>query len=249
MDGDADIASVAAAIADPGRSRMLMALGDGRALTAGVLAGEAGVAASTASAHLAKLVGVGLLHDERHGRHRYFRLAGPEVGAMIEALARVAPAAPVRSLRQGTRANAVRTARTCYDHLAGQLGTGLMSGLLQQGILAGGDGRFHHARARRDRLSAPGNDIDYRLTRSGRAALTEFGMDLDSVESSRRQTVRYCIDWSEQRHHLAGGLGAALADRMFDLDWLRRGATHRAVRVTPDGKAGLLETFGVATPR
>src|ERR1700722_8745609 len=130
MLGDTDISPVAALLAHPARSRILLALGDGRALPATVLADEAGVAPSTASAHLSKLVKGSLLTVERHGRHRYFALAGPDVAALIEALAQIAPPAPVRSLRQGTQANAVRTARTCYDHLAGVLGTELMAAMI-----------------------------------------------------------------------------------------------------------------------
>ncbi len=126
-------------VADPARARILLALGDGRALAASVLADEAGVSASTASAHLGKLVRGGLLTVERHGRHRYFRLAGPEVGELLEALAGSRAASPVRSLREGTKANAVRFARTCYDHLAGVLGTELMAALLEQ--QAAGRGR------------------------------------------------------------------------------------------------------------
>ncbi len=148
MRGDAHIAAVGSLVADPGRARILLALGDGLALPATVLADEASVAASTASSHLAKLVDGGLLTVERHGRHRYFRLAGPHVAELIETLARVAPATPVRSLRQGNRAEAVRSARTCYDHLAGVLGAELMSAMLEQGLLAGGDGQFDHAPAR-----------------------------------------------------------------------------------------------------
>src|SRR2546423_5345498 len=115
MKGDADVAAIAALLADPGRSRGLAALGDGRALPASSLAAGAGVAASTASQHLAKLVGAGLLTVERHGRYRYFRLAGPPVADALEALARIAPPTPIRSLREGTRAAALRFARTCYD--------------------------------------------------------------------------------------------------------------------------------------
>lgn len=245
MFGDADIATVGALFADPARARMLLALGDGRALAASVLADEARVARSTASAHLAKLVDGGLLAVERHGRHRYFRLAGPQVGELIETLAGMAPAAPVRSLRDGTRANAVRTARTCYDHLAGQLGTELMDALLERRLLAGGDGRFHPERARRDRLSAPGSDVDYRLTDRGHAELAAFGVDFDALARRRRPLIRYCMDWSEQRHHLAGALGAALATRMFELDWVSRARRGRAVHLTPEGAAGLRETFGL----
>src|SRR5438477_4561477 len=164
MRGDADIARVGALVADPARARVLLALGDGRALPATVLAGEAGVAASTASAHLGKLVKGGLLVVERHGRHRYFRIAGQEVADLIEALARLSPAAPVRSLRQGTQAQAVRFARTCYDHLAGMLGTELMRALIEGGLLAGGDGTFGPDRGRQDRLASPGLALDSRLT-------------------------------------------------------------------------------------
>src|SRR5437763_12557919 len=121
MYGDADIAKIGALVADPGRARILLALGDGRALPASVLADEAGVAPSTASAHLSRLVKGGMLAVERHGRHRYFRLATPEVGELIEAMARISPPAPIRSLQQGSKAHAVRFARTCYDHVAGVL--------------------------------------------------------------------------------------------------------------------------------
>ena len=149
MHGDADIASIGALVADPGRARILLALGDGRALPASVLADEAGVAASTASAHLSRAgQGRACCRVERHGRHRYFRLAGPEVGELIEALARISPPAPVRSLKQGSKAHAVRFARTCYDHLAGMLGTKLMESMLEHDLLTGGDGVFDPDAAR-----------------------------------------------------------------------------------------------------
>ncbi len=239
--GDADIAPVAALAADRARARILLTLGDGRALPASALADEAGVAASTASEHLSKLVQGGLLNVERHGRHRYFRVASAEVGELIEALARLAGPAPVRSLRQGTRAAAVRNARTCYDHLGGRLATALMSALLQRGWLSGGDGLF----AEGDRLSAPGSDVDYRLTADGHEALTQFGIDFPGLPR-RRPLIRYCVDWSEQRHHLAGSLGAALCTRLFELGWIRRAPRGRAVLVTPKGAAGLKRAFGVA---
>jgi DNA-binding transcriptional ArsR family regulator len=244
MHGDADIASVGALVADPARAKVLLALGDGRALPASVLADEAGVAASTASVHLAKLVDGGLLTVERHGRHRYFRVAGPDVADLIEALARLSPAAPVRSLRQGTKASAVRFARTCYDHLAGVLGTELMAALLEQGLLSGGDGVFEPDAASHDRLSAPGFDLDYRLTGRGIVQLQDFGIDFDSLPR-RRQLIRYCVDWSEQRHHLAGSLGAALAARVFELGWAEKAGHSRAVLLSAEGQDGLRETFGL----
>src|SRR5262245_24183794 len=133
MYGDVDLASTAALIGDPGRAKVLRALADGRELAASVLAQEAGVASSTASVHLAKLVDGGLVKAERRGRHRYYRLARPEVARALEALAEIAPAAPIRSLREGTKAQAVRAARTCYDHLAGRLGVAIMSSLVADG--------------------------------------------------------------------------------------------------------------------
>ena len=246
MDGDTDLARVGALIGDPGRARVLRALADGRELPASVLAAEAGVAPSTASVHLAKLVDGGLVMAERHGRHRYFRLAGPDVARALEALARIAPPAPVRSLREGTRAQAIRAARTCYDHLAGQLGVALMAGLVENGVLAGGDGRHERARAHADRPSAVGRDLDYRLTDGGARRLRELGVDVDGALAGPRTPIRYCVDWSEQAHHLSGALGAALAARLFELGWVARLPRTRAVRLTDDGRAGLAEQFGVA---
>jgi DNA-binding transcriptional ArsR family regulator len=242
MLGDADIAAIGSLLAEPARARILTALGDGRALPASVLAAEAGIAASTASEHLARLVDGGLLQVEAHGRHRYFRLAGPQVGELIETIARLAPPARVRSLRQGTRAEAIRAARTCYDHLAGRLGTSLMDALLSRGVLAGGDGDFHPELG--DRLSTPGRDVRYEVTGDGVDALAEFGIDVANL-GGRRPLIRYCVDWSEQRHHLAGALGAALADRLFELGWLRRASRGRAVHVTPAGTTGLRDAFGL----
>jgi DNA-binding transcriptional ArsR family regulator len=244
MHGDADIASIGALVADPGRARILLALGDGRALPASVLADEAGVAASTASAHLARLVKGGMLRVDRHGRHRYFRLAGPEVGDLIEALARISPPAKVRSLKQGSKAHAVRFARTCYDHLAGMLGTQLMDALLENELLSGGDGVFDPESAQADRPAAPGHDHDYRLTSSGIRELKAFGIDFDSLPP-RRPLIRYCVDWSEQRHHLAGSLGAAMATRMTELGWVRRAERSRAVHVSDKGFQGLRDQFGL----
>jgi DNA-binding transcriptional ArsR family regulator len=244
MHGDADIASVGSLVADPGRARILMALGDGRALPATVLADEAGVAASTASAHLARLVKGGMLRVERHGRHRYFRLAGPEVGELIEAMARISPPAPVRSLKQGSKANGVRFARTCYDHMAGMLGTKLMAALLEHDLLTGGDGVFDPDSADADRLAAPGYDVDYRLTPAGVRELKAFGINFDGLPA-RRPLIRYCVDWSEQRHHLAGSLGAAMATRMIELGWVRRAQRSRALHVSHNGYEGLREQFGI----
>ncbi|KOG85950.1 ArsR/SmtB family transcription factor [Streptomyces varsoviensis] len=243
---DSDIARAAALFADPSRARILKALSDMRALPASLLAAEAGVSAPTVSAHLAKLVDAGMINVEKNGRHRYYRLTGPEVCAAIEALALIAPPLPVTSLREGSRANALRRARTCYDHLAGRLGVALMGALIDRSLLTGHDGIHRPEQAVRDRLSAYGRDIDYRLTEAGRRELTSFGVDMDQLPS-RRPAIRYCVDWSEQRHHLSGALGAALTQRLFELDWIRHGPSPRVVHPTEEGTAGLRHTFGVHT--
>jgi DNA-binding transcriptional ArsR family regulator len=241
--GDAQIADVAALLADPARCRVLLALSDGRALAASVLADEAGVSRSTASEHLGKLTSAGLLRVETHGRHRYYRLAGPWVGELLEKLAALAPARPVRSLREGTRAAQLRAARTCYDHMAGRLGVAIMSRLLTEGYLDGGDGEYRPHRATQDRICAPGRDVDYVLTPAGRMFLAGVGV---RVPDGTRPLVRYCVDWSEQRHHLAGRLGRALLDQFLAESWVRRRPVGRVLRVTPDGRAALARLFDIA---
>jgi DNA-binding transcriptional ArsR family regulator len=239
--GDADVALVGALLGDAGRCRMLLALDDGRFLPAGRLAVEANISASTASHHLAKLVAAGLLTVERHGRHRYYGLAGPQVGALLEALIQVAPAAPVRSLRQHTQAEALRGARTCYDHLAGRLGVNLMRVMIERGQIEGGDGLFDSHQAHHDRRCGFGRDIDYQLSEAGRSFLTDFRINLPA----QRAVIRYCIDWSEQAHHLAGGLGRGLLDRLTELEWIRPIHVNRAVQITPLGATGLQDAFGI----
>jgi DNA-binding transcriptional ArsR family regulator len=243
--GDADIAATAGLIGDRTRARVLLALADGRALAASVLAQEARVSASTISGHLGKLLDAGLLSVEAHGRHRYYRLSGPRVARLLESLAELSPAAPVTSLREGTRAEAMRSGRYCYDHLAGRLGVGVMRSLLDRGVLTGGSGRFERARAQRDHLSAAGHDVDYRLTDDGEAWVRAFGIDLDALRTRRRPLIRYCTDWTEQRHHLAGALGAALAEEMMRRGWIERARSGRAVTLTDAGRHGLQEHLNV----
>lgn len=241
-DGDADVARVGALLADPARCRMLFALMDGRALPASVLAAEAGVAPSTASAHLHRLTDSGMLQVVKQGRWRYYQLGGPEVAEVLESMARIAPPRPVRSLREGTHANMLRVARTCYNHLAGRLGVTLMRAMLRQGYLAGHDGSFDASTARADRLSARGRDHVYILTRDGDEFLESFLKD-SAFPSRPGGAVGYCVDWTEQQHHLAGELGCRLLARLLELDWLRRPSVGRWVHVTDSGKAGLAEAF------
>jgi DNA-binding transcriptional ArsR family regulator len=243
VQGEADIQRPAALMGDRTRARVLVALLDGRMLPMSVLAEEAGVAASTVSGHLAKLVDGGLLRVVPQGRHRYYGLAGPEVAAAVEALSRLAPTAPVRSLRAGTRQRAMRTARTCYDHLAGRLGVELMAALLERGALTGGDGRFRAGETGRDRLSGIGRELDYRVTDTGWELLAHIGVERPDT---RRPLVRYCVDWTEQRHHLAGAVGAALLDATVAHGWVRREPRGRVVRVLPGAAEGIAEWLGGA---
>jgi DNA-binding transcriptional ArsR family regulator len=223
--GDTDIAAVGALLAEPARAKVLLALADGRSRAASVLASEAGVAASTASHHLAKLVDAGLIAAVTRGRHRYFALAGPQVGELIESVARVAPPQPISSLRQGTRAHAVRYARRCYDHLAGRLGVAVTEALQEQDMLVVCDG------------------AGYTVTEHGAATLAELGIDV--VEG---EVARGCLDWTEQRHHIAGTPGRALMTRLLELGWVRRDPRTRALHLTDAGRVNLPARLGVRLP-
>lgn len=239
--GDADLAELAGAIAEPARAAILLVLTDGRALPASVLAAEAGVAPSTASAHLSRLLAAGLVRCHPQGRHRYYELAGPQVGELVEAMARLAPPRPVSSLRQATRAAALRDARTCYNHLAGRLGVDLFAGLIACGDIVGGDGQHHADRTTYDRLSAPGRDVTYRLTVAGRRHLLDLGVELAQPTVDGPTEVRYCVDWTEQRHHLAGAVGTALANTLLTRGWITRAARGRAVHLTDTGRTALAD--------
>jgi DNA-binding transcriptional ArsR family regulator len=246
MEGDADIARTAALFADPARVRVLLALGDGRALAASVLAAEARLSAQGVSAHLAKLRAAGLVVAEKSGRHRFYRLAGPDTAELLETLARFSPAQPVTSLREGSRAEALRTARTCYDHLAGRLGVAVTSALLARGALMTLDGVGSTRRREGDRISAPLREHPYTLGPQATEVFGSLGVDPAAIAAGRRPLLRFCLDWSEQRHHLAGALGAAVATRFSEAGWVRRRSkAHRALRLTPEGARALRTRLGV----
>lgn len=238
--GEADLAAVAGLIGDRARGRMLLALLGGREISASLLAQEAGVAASTASSHLARLVDGGLVAARTEGRHRHYRIASAQVAEAVERLAELAPRQPVDSLRSSRRADRLRVARTCYDHLAGRVGVGLMAGLIVRGHLSGGDGRHRHDPHGTDRPAAAGHDVDYRLTAQGADFLDELGVRLPE---GRRPLVRYCTDWTETRHHLGGRLGRGLCERFLEAGWLTVLDTPRALAPTEEGRAVLLEHF------
>lgn len=241
--GDADLSRVGELIADRARSRILIAVIPGRELSASMLAQEAGIGRPTASAHLKKLTEGGLLTVRAEGKNRYYRLAGPAVADVLERLMELSPPEPITSLRAGTRAAQLRRARSCYDHLAGQLGVGLMHTMLERGYLRGGDGSFDPDHASADRPTSFGRDIDYQLTGSGRDFLDDLGARLPG---GRRPLIRYCIDWTETRHHLAGQLGRALRDHALHAGWIEPRPNSRALRITLHGAAGIKQTFGLA---
>lgn len=223
MPGDVDIAASGALLSERARVEMLALLSDGRALPASELAARVGVSRPTASVHLEKLLTAGWLQVEAHGRHRYYRLADPALVEALEAIARVSPPRHTQTLRASNQGDALRQARLCYDHLAGQLGTGLTAALLREQLIEAYDGAFC-------------------LTPTGQERLGAFGLDIDQLWRARRTFARPCLDWSERRHHLAGALGAAIATQCFELGWLERRET-RAVRLTDIGRQGLHATF------
>lgn len=224
--GDANLAAVGALLADHARAKVLLTLADGRSLSASMLAQEAGVAASTASHHLARLVDAGFITADVRGRHKYFSLAGPQVAELIEAVARIAPPHEVTSLREGTRAHAIRYARSCYDHLAGRLGIAITDALRKQGAFTHDDG----------------TPVDT-VTAQGVALFDALG-----VRATEGSVVQLCMDWTEQRHHIAGPLGRSLLIRLFEMGWLDRDARTRAVRLTPLGRTELPVRLGVDLP-
>lgn len=221
-----NLVEVAALVGDPSRVTMLLELLGGKALPASVLARAAGITPQTASSHLAKLVEGGLLVMEMSGRHRYYRLAGPEVAYALEALNAIAKQKPVRSLKEYDQSKVLRYARTCYDHIAGEVGVGLTDRLLALGVIVR-SGR------------------DFVVSQEGYERFKRFGIDVDQVQKGRRHFARQCLDWSERRHHIAGGLGAAITNRLFELGWITRIPGGRAVRVTEAGLKGLADEFGL----
>lgn len=220
------LAEVAALVGDPARAHILAALLDGRALTAGELACAASVSPQTASGHLAKLAEGRLVEVARQGRHRYYRLAGAAVAQMLENIMAVAADGPPRYRPASKVDAAMRTARTCYDHLAGRLGVGLADALTARGhVVLGEDGG--------------------EVTEAGAAFLAELGVVLAGPKRTRRPLCRACLDWTERRPHLAGRIGAALAARCFDLGWIERRRDSRALTITRAGEQGFVERFGL----
>jgi len=226
---DVAIAPVASVLAHPVRVAILLAISDGREMSAGELALVAGVTAPTASAHLSKLTEAGFIRVRSETRHRFYQLKRPELTQVMEALAILAPESTPRTHRQASIGRAVRAARTCYDHLAGRLGVLLTQTLIERGALQPAGRQFE-------------------LMPEGETFLCEIGLDLAAARANRRAFAPACLDWSERVPHVAGALGAALLGFLFEKGWLERMRGSRAVQVTAAGRRGLAKTFGV-TPR
>lgn len=221
------IAEAAALIGDPSRATMLSALMDGRALTATELAYASGITPQTASGHLARLSEARLVEVEKQGRHRYYRLANEHVAHALEALMTLAVHGAPRHRPTGPKDDAIRFARTCYDHLAGRVGVALTQSLLSEGSLKQ-------------------NDRTFALTTEGRSRLGNFGLDLSKLSAGRRVVAGRCLDWSERTPHLGGALGALLLKELEERDWVLRNSGSRAVTLTKAGKAGLRKEFGIS---
>src|SRR6202166_261496 len=228
MKAGPDIALVAALVGDPARSNMLTALMTGRALTAGELAHQAGITPQTASSHLSKLEAGGLIEPEKQGRHRYYRLTGPDVAGVLEGLAGLAARARHRRVRPGPKDRARRRARICYDHLAGDLGVQMLDSMRNQRLV----------RQKKQ---------DIELTAEGERFLANsLQISADALAHPRRPVCKACLDWSERRHHLAGTLGAAIMSRFTELKWAVRDATpgSRVVNFSRNGEKRFEALFG-----
>ena len=221
-----DIARIGALLGDPARTHMLSALMSGQALTAGELAREAGITAQTASSHLAKLADGGLIVPRRQGRCVYFGLAGPEVAELMERLAGLAAGAGHRRTRPGPRDPAMRRARVCYDHLAGELGVAMLDGLLARGVIEDRGGALS-------------------LSDGGAGFVRAFGVAEDALRGGRRPICKACLDWSERRSHLAGSLGKAMLDQVYAKGWARQVEGARVVAFNAGGLAAFERAFGV----
>ena len=222
MSFSASMSEIAALVGDRARGEMLSALVSGRALTAKELAYVAKITPQTTSEHLSKLVDAGILTFNTRGRFRYFRLASAAVSHMLEGIMTVAASRRVPTFRDPTMARA----RICYDHLAGELGVAIADSLIKNGHLI---------------LGPDGGEV----TESGETFLADVGIDVMGSRRRRRAFCRPCLDWSERRYHLAGAIGAAIAERCFEMKWVKRIEESRALQITPTGEKGLLATFGI----
>ncbi|MBO9631522.1 MAG: helix-turn-helix transcriptional regulator [Chitinophagaceae bacterium] len=219
---------IASLIGEPARSTMLWCLLEGRAMTATELAFAADVSAQSASMHLSKLMQASLLKQEKQGRHKYYKLAKPEVAYVIESIASLLPEKK-ENRKVPDHNSGVRFCRTCYDHLAGKVGVSITEQLLRKGYLLY-------------------SETDYSIPAKGSKWFHALGIDIEALRSQRRAFARPCLDWSERRHHLAGSLGSALLNMMLEKDWMRRKKQSREIILTSEGTRKLYELLKLDIP-
>jgi DNA-binding transcriptional ArsR family regulator len=226
-----DIAKIASLVANPFQAIILSCLLDGRALTAIELAHATQIPSQTAGLQLEKMVAGDILIQELSGRHQYYRLANAKVslgvGQALASLPATVQPKPIRSLRESNQSEAIRFARTCYSHIAGEVGVALTDKLLELGLLTE-------------------EEHDFAVTQSSKKWFEEFGIPLTELKKGRRHFARQCLDWSERRHHLAGTLGTAITNRLFELEWIVRIPGGRAIRITDAGTHGFKQKFGIS---
>lgn len=224
MKEGSDIALLGSLIGDPARANILTALMSGKALTVTELAAEAGVTVQTASSHLKKLEAAQLLRQRKQGRHRYFALADDEVGAVLEAMMGLAAKRGLLRARTGPKDEALRKARICYNHLAGDLGVRLYDSMIASGY-----------------LEEAGEEIS--LTGPGEGFVQDFGIDLTAASKTRRPLCKSCLDWSNRRTHLAGSLGTVMLHRIYGLGWASRQTGSRVISFSGQGEKQFQKTF------
>ncbi|MCM3707062.1 MULTISPECIES: ArsR/SmtB family transcription factor [Cytobacillus] len=230
MTVNSNVAKVASLISEPSRAAILTALLDGRFHTVNELAHMARVKPQTASFHLKKMLDAQVVTAEKQGRHRYYGIMNQEVARVMESFLSIAPAAEIKSFKHASEDKAIRSARTCYDHLAGNLGVQITESLTKRGFIA----------EEKDTFS---------VTEDGKAFFHSMQIDLTSLKKKRRSFSHKCLDWSERRHHLAGALGNAILEKLLERNWIQRIPKTRAIKITPSGLKGLKDTFAIDMDR
>lgn len=226
MNTDPNIAKIAGLLSEPSRAAILTALLDDRYYAAGELANRAGITPQTASFHLAKMVDTKIITVEKQGRHRYYRIENQEIAQILESLLYLAPPVEIKSFRQSNETKAIKQARTCYDHIAGNLGVQLTDSMINMGVLI-----------------LEGKSLN--LTDKGGAFFTEFQVDIPHVRKKRRSFSHKCLDWTERRYHLGGALGNALLEKFMELNWVQKKKNSRALTITQIGTKGLQDVFQI----
>ncbi|MCS0788444.1 winged helix-turn-helix domain-containing protein [Cytobacillus pseudoceanisediminis] len=230
MNMNSNVAKVASLVSEPSRAAILTALLDGRYHTVNELAHMARIKPQTASFHLKKMLDAQVVSAEKQGRHRYYGIMNQEVAQVMESFLSIAPAAEIKSFKHASEDKAIRFARTCYDHLAGNLGVEITESLKRKGFIAEENDTFS-------------------VTEDGIAFFHSMQIDLTSLKKKRRSFSHKCLDWSERRHHLAGALGNAILEKFLEQNWIQRIPKTRAIKITPQGMKGFKENFAIDLDR